>query len=715
MKKVHFLLLVLFISCGSIQAKTVDQNLAQRTGINFYYERLYQQAPVDYKSVRVSESFQVYYNNHLVYYVFNISDNGFIVVAAEDAVNPVLAYSLEGKYHSDNQPPQFVSWMEGYAEQITDIAKNNIPATESISLEWQRLSTMDPSTLQTHRGDREVSPLLISTWDQGSHYNKLCPVDAGGSGGHVWAGCVATAMCQVMYYYRYPATGVGQHCYTPSGYPQQCADFGNTTYQWNEMPLSFSNNCFDDTATARLLWHAGISVDMMYGAGGSGAYSEDALTSMISTFKFSPNAHLVARDDYPPNGDEFPAILRDNLDHKRVMYYDGYGTGGHAFNVDGYQGTNFFHFNWGWSGSANGYYYLNNLNPGGNNFNNGQRAMVELYPDTLTYNYPDYCGGQTILHALGGTIEDGSGPSKNYHANADCSWLIEPQSVSDSIINITLSFSQFNTETDQDVFKVYQGTSTNDLLVAEYSGNNVPPSITIQGNKALITFTTNNTIEKPGWFLTYVSESLSWCQGTLNLTDPEGEFSDGSSGFNYKNNSSCRWRIEPTGANQVTLQFTSFNTEQGQDKVRVYDLETEGLLAEISGNYSSGNLPGPITSPSGRMFLVFNTNSSYTEQGWSANYNTFPVNIEDRNELSGMQVYPNPAENHIHLRGNGLNCSNLHYEFMNVQGKRMLEKDVKLDAGTIDTEIILEGWPGGLYILKLVSEHSVLLKKILID
>ena len=103
----------------------------------------------------------------------------------------------------------------------------------------------------------------------------------------------------------------------------------------------------------------------------SGVRSAQAL---ISNFKYHPNTTLLQKDNYTET--EWDNILMDNLNHQRPMYYDGYGTGGHAFNVDGYQGTNYFHFNWGWSGSFNGYFYLNNLNPGGDNFTNGQGAIV---------------------------------------------------------------------------------------------------------------------------------------------------------------------------------------------------------------------------------------------------------------------------------------------------------------------------------------------------
>ena len=129
----------------------------------------------------------------------------------------------------------------------------------------------------------------------GQSIQFLCPEDAGGPGGHVWSGCVATAMSQVMYYYRWPETGEGEHCYYPSGYPQQCADFANTTYGWTEM---LNSATFKDTAMAMIQWHAGIAVDMMYGAGGSGAYSDDAAAALRNNFKYNSNTTLVYKSDY---------------------------------------------------------------------------------------------------------------------------------------------------------------------------------------------------------------------------------------------------------------------------------------------------------------------------------------------------------------------------------------------------------------------------------
>jgi len=169
---------------------------------------------MNYQDLSVKESFTEKFNGNAVYYVFNFSSNGYVIVSADDAVPPVLAYSFDGSFSRDNQPPQFINWMEGYAKQIDQTIQHPGDPAYDFHNTWSRLSTNDPKSLD-YSPLTDVAPLLISTWDQGGPYNILCPADPAGPGGYVWAGCVATAMSQVMYYYRWPLTGSGSHCYTP--------------------------------------------------------------------------------------------------------------------------------------------------------------------------------------------------------------------------------------------------------------------------------------------------------------------------------------------------------------------------------------------------------------------------------------------------------------------------------------------------------------------
>ena len=319
-------------------------------------------------------------DGHELCYIFNFPENaGFIVIAATDQVIPVLAFSDANEYNdSDDQPPQFIAWMNNYYDQIKFVLDNYLQADESIRDEWLFYSDSEPIERETPL--RSVNPLLSTTWDQGCYYNGLCPLAAGGPCGRTWAGCVATAMAQIMKYYNWPATGNGSHSYTHPVYGVQSANFGATTYNWASMP---NNVTSANSSVAALLYHCGVSVDMDYGVSGSWAYSSDAVNAYKNNFRYDAGCAYYEKSSY--GSTTWENMLKTDLNAGRPIHYRGSGPyGGHAFVCDGYQGTNHFHFNWGWSGSYNGYYYLTNLNPGSYTFTSNQAAILGIKPALLS-------------------------------------------------------------------------------------------------------------------------------------------------------------------------------------------------------------------------------------------------------------------------------------------------------------------------------------------
>ena len=153
----------------------------------------------------------------------------------------------------------------------------------------------------------------------------------------------------------------------------QSADFGATTYNWASMPNSLNSN---NISVATLLYHLGVSVDMQYSPSGSGAFSSDARDALVEYFGYSENAALLPKNSFPI--ETFKYKIKNELNLNRPVYYSGSSnSGGHAFVCDGYQGDNHFHFNLGWSGYGNGYFYLSNVN----GFNQGQSALFYVYPE----------------------------------------------------------------------------------------------------------------------------------------------------------------------------------------------------------------------------------------------------------------------------------------------------------------------------------------------
>ncbi len=713
MRKQITLTIILLATAFTGFAKQVDQTVIRQVAVGFFYDHARLTESFSWNSVGIKEMVPTVINGHTLYFTLTMNPKGWIVVSADDAVTPILAYAFEDNMSAASLPPQFISWMGKYQKEIDDAMSRNLPQSEATAATWAKYAKYDrnqPLAPETNSG---VAPLIIHNWDQGFPYNIYCPLDPAGPGNHPWAGCVATAMSQIMYYYRFPQTGIGQHCYTPSGYPQQCANYGTTTYDWNAMVNTLTGaKLHSDSAVALLIWHAGVSVNMMYSASGSGAYSEDARNSLVNNFRYSSGATYLQRSNY--SATVWEGLLRDNLDKKMPIYYDGYGPqGGHAFNCDGYQGANYYHFNWGWSGTANGYYYLDNLNPGGDNFSQGEGAILNIFPDTLANAYPYPCQAATPLTSINGTFDDGSGPVLNYRKNSQCSWLLTPQSAEDSVKNITLTFNSFSTVAGDGILRIYKGINVDDSLIAQYSGDGLPPSVTINGAKAYITFTSGASATAPGFLVSYSSKVMDWCQDAITISDSSGTISDGSLHFNYHNGTMCRWRIVPqVNSGPLTLSFTSFRTQQNKDVVRIYDNVTGVLLAEYSGIYSGTNLPSAVIAPSGQMFIIFSTDASVTEAGWEAIFSSI-VGVSEPDYASSIQVYPNPANHYLYVSATNDIKTGLQLELNDINGRTVITQ--KVAAGINQVTIDISGIRGGLYFLKIITDSHSVVKKVIVE
>jgi len=587
--------------------------------------------------------------------------------------------------------------MDNCKKELLDIIRRGLQSDLGIHQTWQHLMDNAISLTDNSDGTTDVTPLLTSNWDQGAPYNAMCPPEPSGPGGHVLVGCVATAMAQVMYYWRYPNTGQGSHCdfHTYNG-QQYCADFGNTTYDWNGSVNAPSKQC---DPVALISYHAGISVNMQYGPAASGAYTSSIPAALENYFRYSTTTYYQARSS---NYTSWTNQIKADLDAKRPVIYAGQGPdGGHCFVCDGYQGTDMFHFNWGWSGANNGYYNINNLNPGGMTFNNGQEAVFNIQPDPA--QYPSFCTGPTNLTDYGfGTIEDGSGPVADYQNNASCSWLIAPD---DSVSNIVLSFIRFSTDPG-DVVKIYDGSTTNAPLIGTYSGNNIPPDLTSSGPQLLVTFTTNSVTTAPGWLANYTCNYIPFCSSSTTLTSLSGSFTDGSGRFTYRNSSMCKWKIVPDcfSIGSTTLTFGNFNTEENNDKVQVYDLSNGVLLGTYSGHYSVP--PAPVTSPSGKLLIIFTTNSSIRDAGWEANYAVDCLNVGvDEKENVKISTYPNPAQNELNISIDINDTQKIRLELISLDGKTVFTESWQSVAGQHIKKLDVFKYTKGVYVLQFIGEH----------
>ncbi|MCQ2345789.1 MAG: C10 family peptidase [Paludibacteraceae bacterium] len=352
MRKFAYILTIIgFVSWATASARTIDE--AAELALGFLHSET---APLKMQQAtvrplwRYTEKMPVCQEPAL--YVFNIGDNGFVMVSAIDGAEDILAYSYESTFNPDILPDNVRFWMQRYASRIETVNSN-------------------PECAQSARSDvsfTPIGPIVSCRWGQDYPFNILCPID--GSHGHSVTGCVATAASQVMYHHRHPQFGCGEHSYYSSSNLTTVylsADFENTEYRWDLMKdyYYYSGGTPDasDSAVAQIMLHAGISCDMSYSYSASGAQEFQMMEALYTYFRYDKSIRLILTDycDY----NNALRLISYELSNDRPVYVVGYTKEreGHAFICDGIDERGLVHINWGWSGMSDGYFYLYNLDP----------------------------------------------------------------------------------------------------------------------------------------------------------------------------------------------------------------------------------------------------------------------------------------------------------------------------------------------------------------
>jgi len=346
MKKFFLSIFVLIISVMALQAKPIDRSLALTAAQKF--------ATTQFAMERVTPQL-VYTGQDEAFFVFNVGDHAFVIIAGDDAHRPVIGYSNESSFDATNIPPALAYYLDGVAECMMPLRR--AVATPDVAAEWA--SVLEHGRLISRNGGRGTGYFCQTQWNQDYPYNCCCPEDPNGSGGHAIVGCLATAMSQLMRFWAYPAQGIGNYCYNHEVYGQICADFGNTVYDWDNMPNKLDNNSTEaeKLATGTLCFHCGVAIDMGYGPDGSGGASGPIPEKMRVYFNYCDSIVQLRRNDYKT--EIWKTMVREQFDMGWPMYYGGCQDGGcHAFVCDGYDDNDMFHFNLGWGGGSDGWYLI---------------------------------------------------------------------------------------------------------------------------------------------------------------------------------------------------------------------------------------------------------------------------------------------------------------------------------------------------------------------
>lgn len=369
-------LLVLLLVCGqaTIQAKRISQWQAQQQAYSFWGKQMPMKAKAKSRVVSTA-SLSTLGNDS--YYVFNNDAGGFVIIAGDDAVAPVLGYTSTGAFDANNLPEGLKDLLKSYEQQIAALGKNYKANTTSTRAEFT--------------GEKLLN---TAKWNQGAPFNKYTP-------NNYVTGCVATAGAIVMKHHGYPAKGVGSHSYTWNG--QNLTASFEHDYDWANMPGRYTGDndaAFD--GVARLMSDLGIAVNMQYANGGSASALEDLVTALKKYFGYSKYARHLKIEDL--GAEAWNGRLRAEIDANRPVLYaaSDANVGGHSFVIDGYKDES-FSVNWGWGGYCDGFYRVGALNPEvdgtpqGDQYNSSQAAVFALQPSD----------GKEVLSNLGFIKVDG--------------------------------------------------------------------------------------------------------------------------------------------------------------------------------------------------------------------------------------------------------------------------------------------------------------------
>lgn len=372
MKKLYLLTLAGLVAVSSVMAGGISRSealmKAQKVlpGRKFSEGRTVQSARVRGRNTAATDAF----------YVFNAEDNsGFVIVSGDDRTRDILGYAESGNLDTDHLPDNVMWWLDSYADQIAALSAASQP-TESASI--------GPA----------IAPLIQATWAQDWPFNKMCPdgnyVDYDEDGFDMYnrcvTGCVATALAQVMYYWKWPKTCPAIDSYEVED-GKVLKALPATTFKWEAMTDSYTYASAAEAqdAVAELMRYCGQALQLHYAPGVTSGFADPAVMTKI--LGYSKSISVLKRDDYTTS--RWETIVYGELAEKRPVLYGGASNlGAHQFVIDGYDGNGLFHINWGWRGLPDAYFVLSLADPGteqgigGSNgaYHSDQTALFNLRP-----------------------------------------------------------------------------------------------------------------------------------------------------------------------------------------------------------------------------------------------------------------------------------------------------------------------------------------------
>jgi hypothetical protein len=384
--------------------------------------------------------------NSAALYLVKQADDRLLILPADDRVEPLLGYTdapAEGQ-----MPEQLQWWLNEYASQIQYLQSQ--PDTGN------NISSPRHATART-----AISPMVTTHWNQDAPYNNQCPTINGVA---TYTGCVATAAAQLMNYNKYPTVGTGSISYTDSYKNSYSMDFTEQEFDWANMLNSYKGEYTDAqaNAVAYLMKAVGHAAQMNYGTSESGASSTTLAGALKTYFNYNSNLEILFREYYTL--DEWETLIYNNLKTVGPVYYAGDDTeSGHAFVCDGYS-DGYFHFNWGWGGSYDGYFQTTALLPqgqgiGGNagGYNFGQQIICNIAPpEHATIDLPSNNPLSISGNLTGAVVGTTSAPSLYLSCDATDKLALSNKSSESHVFYMYLVLTNTTPDSSTGAYNVYR-------------------------------------------------------------------------------------------------------------------------------------------------------------------------------------------------------------------------------------------------------------------
>jgi PKD repeat protein len=746
MRKALLTSLLLIVVSAVMNANPVTQQTAKQVAVNFCTQT-WSKAP----STITLAFTEVGNDGNAVYYVFN-TDNGFVIVSAEDAAHPVLGYSTEGPFVIPAENNNFAWWMNCCKQEIMLARTKKMTASADIAEEWNNYQ--NNTALKTRSMMVTVGPLVQSTWNQSPYYNNMCP------GGSV-TGCVATAMAQIMKYWSYPPAGHGTSSYwdetaygMQQNYGKLSEQYDTVKYNWSNtaMPLSISSNNYN---IAKLMYDCGVSVDMDYSPSESGAwvvtgdYPVCAQVAFVKYFGYNP-ATIQGLYQSAYNNTNWTNLIENELNNKRPVQYVGWDSispnnaAGHTWVCDGYSSSTQFHMNWGWGGSNNGYFALNALNAGGYKFNWWNEALIGIEPPSAS---PYFVGSPTV-GCTGLTVQftDQSYTDSNLSITGR-TWLLPGGNPSTS--HSTNPSVVYNTPGNYDVTEIISTIRGNDTMVRKayvsvaststlplvqgFQSPTFPPTGWINNNPNLYSYQWQLCTLTGGFGASTQCMEFNNCQGYQDWAPP------GKAGLDIIGQRQQMYTAEYnfTGITSPKLYFdvayapysttysdtlaVYYSTDCGNTFTQVYakggltlgttgnyvttgaDTNSIGCFLPLSNNWRTDTIKIPAIANMNNVMFSFENRSGNGSPVYIDNINIpgIPTGVATIAATQSVKVYPNP-NNGVFMMSLNTTGATPFVKIYNVLGQEVYTAQLKNQ----NTQVDLSSQAKGLYIYRVFSENG---------